>query len=246
MTDSPKPEEPPVGAVQNIPRRARLDLNTTTELRIRSAIDAVESLGMHPALTDIVVGLSALLDKTAAYLEAVECGEPWCKGTIGNGRTGPATPPPASEPRGPALSEAILAIECPHCRAKPGVACQPVSPGSSGGIVCTLRIKAARSATPKPQPPVAPAQPTSELWRDVAYCCDCDEEMVCRNQGVGMTKEHYERVIARAKAEGRAKGLREAAALLQAEAGGGSRKKAWLSAAGLVSRLASQPGGERP
>lgn len=39
----------------SIPRRSRLDLNTPAELAIRAAVEAVESAGAHPLLTEAVI-----------------------------------------------------------------------------------------------------------------------------------------------------------------------------------------------
>jgi hypothetical protein len=65
------------GATQmdNIPRRARLYLNTPTELQIREAIRTVEALGGHPLLTETVVLLGNAKDKLADWVDAGRPGE---------------------------------------------------------------------------------------------------------------------------------------------------------------------------
>lgn len=72
-----------------IPRRNRLDLNTPAEQAIRKAMSAVENLGAHPRLSEIVIEPDLLRDKLADYLDAGHCGEPWCKGTPGMACTHP-------------------------------------------------------------------------------------------------------------------------------------------------------------
>ena len=55
--------------VDGIPRRARVDLQTSAEGAIRAAIDAVEMAGAHPLLTDAVCLLGEALEKVADFTE---------------------------------------------------------------------------------------------------------------------------------------------------------------------------------
>ena len=55
-----------------IPRRNRLDLNTPEELKIYEAVQAVESLGADPLLTDCVVLLSEAKRKLSDYVDKNE------------------------------------------------------------------------------------------------------------------------------------------------------------------------------
>lgn len=52
-----------------IPRRHCLDLNTPEELKIRSAINAVEQLGADPILTECVILLSQARERLADYID---------------------------------------------------------------------------------------------------------------------------------------------------------------------------------
>lgn len=52
-----------------IPRRVRRDLCTPAENAIRAAVDAVETLGAHPLLTDAVIMLDKAREKVADYIE---------------------------------------------------------------------------------------------------------------------------------------------------------------------------------
>jgi hypothetical protein len=67
--------------VDGFPRRNRVDLNTKEELLIRSAIDAVERVGAHPLLTDVVVKLTDARESLADWIDnysysvPVGCGE---------------------------------------------------------------------------------------------------------------------------------------------------------------------------
>lgn len=55
-----------------IPRRCRLDQNTSAELAIRSAMREVEGLGAHPTLTDVVVLLGRALGRLADWVDGEE------------------------------------------------------------------------------------------------------------------------------------------------------------------------------
>ena len=56
----------------SIPRRARLDLNTSAELSIRAAIDAVEAVGCHLLLTEAVNLLTEAREKVADFVDLQE------------------------------------------------------------------------------------------------------------------------------------------------------------------------------
>lgn len=55
--------------IDGFPRRNRLDLHSPAEAAIRAAVDAVESSGAHPLLTDAVNLLHAARDKVADFVE---------------------------------------------------------------------------------------------------------------------------------------------------------------------------------
>ena len=56
--------------MSDIPRRAYLPGNTPEELAIRSCVHAVEALGAHPLLTDVVVKLGQARDTLADWVDA--------------------------------------------------------------------------------------------------------------------------------------------------------------------------------
>jgi hypothetical protein len=58
--------------LDDIPRRANLSRNTTAELAIRKAVDAVEDMPPHALLTDAVVLLSQALEKVSDYVDGCE------------------------------------------------------------------------------------------------------------------------------------------------------------------------------
>lgn len=51
----------------NIPRRARIDLNTDAELSIREAMNKVEEIGADVKLTDAVIKLQEAFNLIADY-----------------------------------------------------------------------------------------------------------------------------------------------------------------------------------
>lgn len=51
------------------PRRIKLEENTAEELLIREAVQAVEKLGAHPLLTDVVVKLGEAREKLADWVD---------------------------------------------------------------------------------------------------------------------------------------------------------------------------------
>lgn len=53
----------------DIPRRARIDLNTYTELLIREAITSVERLGADPRLTTAVTLMTEALGKVSDVVD---------------------------------------------------------------------------------------------------------------------------------------------------------------------------------
>lgn len=55
-----------------VPRRARLDLNTPAEIAIRGAIHGVEVAGADVRLTDAVVLLGAALDSVADFVDGID------------------------------------------------------------------------------------------------------------------------------------------------------------------------------
>lgn len=55
-----------------IPRRNRLDLNTSAEIAIREAVAAVEDAGAHPLLTEAVVLLAQAREKVADFVDMTE------------------------------------------------------------------------------------------------------------------------------------------------------------------------------
>ena len=55
--------------IDGFPRRSRLDLSTPAELAIRAAVEAVESAGAHPLLTDAVILLQQAREKVADFVE---------------------------------------------------------------------------------------------------------------------------------------------------------------------------------
>ena len=61
--------------MNDISRRARIDLMTPAELAIREAMLKVEEAGAHPFLTDAVVLLGQAKDKVADYVDS-RCGDP--------------------------------------------------------------------------------------------------------------------------------------------------------------------------
>lgn len=75
LPTAPAPAQPPSRKdtrmnTDDIPRRARLDLNTPAELAIRSAMAAVEEAGADPRLTDAVVLLDRARNIVADYVDA--------------------------------------------------------------------------------------------------------------------------------------------------------------------------------
>lgn len=54
----------------DIPRRSRIDKNTSAELAIRSAVMAVEESGCDPLLTDAVELLEQARRKVAEFVDA--------------------------------------------------------------------------------------------------------------------------------------------------------------------------------
>jgi len=65
MSNGPKD---PAG--YTISRRNRRDMWTPEEVAIHDALDAVEALGAHPLLTDVVVLLGHAQSKLADYIDA--------------------------------------------------------------------------------------------------------------------------------------------------------------------------------
>ena len=55
--------------MDNVPRRARIDLMTPVELQIRETIYVVEDLGADVLLTDAVILLSQAQEKVADYVD---------------------------------------------------------------------------------------------------------------------------------------------------------------------------------
>jgi hypothetical protein len=53
-------------------RRNRLDLMTPAELAIHNAIQEVEKIGAHPALTGVVIDLSTAKDKLSDHIDQLE------------------------------------------------------------------------------------------------------------------------------------------------------------------------------
>lgn len=53
-------------------RRDRIDQWTATEITIREAMLAVESVGCHPLLTDAVILLGQARDKVADFVDGVK------------------------------------------------------------------------------------------------------------------------------------------------------------------------------
>jgi len=62
--------------IEGFPRRNRLDHNTPAEMAIRAAVDAVEKVGAHPLLTEIVMNLDRAREKLADYVDATLLAEP--------------------------------------------------------------------------------------------------------------------------------------------------------------------------
>lgn len=56
----------------SIPRRSDVQRNTSAELAIRIAVQAVEDVGAHPFLTDAVILLDQAREKVADYVDGVE------------------------------------------------------------------------------------------------------------------------------------------------------------------------------
>lgn len=71
-----RPEcHPPEGLVEKskpygVPRRIRLDLLTPAELAVYEAVQAVERLPAHPALTEVVCTLQTARERLADYVDA--------------------------------------------------------------------------------------------------------------------------------------------------------------------------------
>lgn len=61
-------------AETQIPRRARLDLNTPAEIAIREAMLAVEDVGAHPLLTEAADLLGKARNKVADYVDLKNSG----------------------------------------------------------------------------------------------------------------------------------------------------------------------------
>lgn len=55
---------------ENFPRRCSLEKMTKEELAIREAILQIESLGCHPALTEVVIALGNAKDKLSDWVDA--------------------------------------------------------------------------------------------------------------------------------------------------------------------------------
>lgn len=55
--------------IDGFPRRNRIDRYTPAEAAISQAMQAVESAGCHPLLTEAVILLQSARDKVADYVE---------------------------------------------------------------------------------------------------------------------------------------------------------------------------------
>jgi hypothetical protein len=55
--------------VDGFPRRSRLDLNTSAELALWDAMDAIERAGAHPLLTEALNLLDEARNKLADFVE---------------------------------------------------------------------------------------------------------------------------------------------------------------------------------
>ena len=56
--------------MNDIPRRARVDLYTPAETAIRNAMIVVEEAGAHPLLTEAITLLSQAKDKVADFVDS--------------------------------------------------------------------------------------------------------------------------------------------------------------------------------
>lgn len=59
--------------MNDIPRRARIDLMAPAELAIRNAVQAVEEMPPHVLLTEAVTLLGKAKDKVADFVEGTPC-----------------------------------------------------------------------------------------------------------------------------------------------------------------------------
>lgn len=84
-----------------IPRRDRLDKNTPAELAIRAAVDAVEVVGAHPMLTEVVILLDHARRRLADYVDRREAFKEMAADGSGDEPmpAHPTSPPPSSSYR---------------------------------------------------------------------------------------------------------------------------------------------------